>query len=181
MKDRLYLHVPDVDEMWYRRRIMLDPDTMSYNRGYDLETDGYDRQTGCIEFPQSKWQSWCDHFIDNEPDRFYAYVARREDLEFVGEVNLHKAGDGKWHELGIVIENQYRGMGYAGEAMELLLQVAFEVCGAEAVHNAFEKSRDSAVKLHRKAGFRELEEKDGLLEFVITKDEYEAMKKARPE
>lgn len=181
MKDRLYLHVPDIDEMWYRRRIMLDPETMSYNKGYDLDIEGYDRETGCINFPQSKWQTWYERFIDNEPDRFYAYIARREDFEFIGEVNLRKAEGQAWHEMGIVVESKYRSMGYAEEAMRLLLQVAFEVCHAEAVWNRFEASRESAVKLHKSAGFSVISDKDGMLEFLITKDEYEETISARPE
>ena len=181
MMDRLYLHVPDVDEMWYRRRIMLDPQTMSYNRGYELDIEGYDRQTGCISFPKSRWQSWHDYFVDSEPDRFYAYIARREDFEFIGEVNLRKSQNGDWHDMGIVVESRYRGMGYAEEALGLLLQVAFEVCGAAEVRNCFESSRIAAAKAHRKAGFSVINEENGMLELAITRDEYEAIKNVRPE
>ena len=31
MKDLLYLHVPAYEELWYRQKIMQDPDTMCYN------------------------------------------------------------------------------------------------------------------------------------------------------
>lgn len=33
----LYLHVPELDELWYRKKLLEDPETMSYNRGYDLD------------------------------------------------------------------------------------------------------------------------------------------------
>ena len=44
----LYLHVPKLDELWYRKKLLEDPKTMSYNRGYELDFDGYDKETGCI-------------------------------------------------------------------------------------------------------------------------------------
>lgn len=43
MKETLYLHIPSYPELWYRQKIMQDPDTMRYNRGYDLPFDGYDK------------------------------------------------------------------------------------------------------------------------------------------
>ena len=89
MNEKLYLHVPDVDEMWYRRRIMMDPATMEYNKGMDA-CEGYEPETGCVNFPQSQWQGFCDRFVDNEPERFFAFIARRADLEFVGQVSLEK-------------------------------------------------------------------------------------------
>ncbi len=33
---RLYLHVPEFRELDYRQKLMSDPETMSYNREYDL-------------------------------------------------------------------------------------------------------------------------------------------------
>lgn len=56
MSNRLSLYVPSLDELWYRERIMKDPETMSYNKGYDMLFDGYDRETGCIIFPKEDWE-----------------------------------------------------------------------------------------------------------------------------
>lgn len=58
MKASLCLHVPAYEELWYRQKIMQDPDTMSYNKGYDLNFHGYDEATGCIAFPKEKWADW---------------------------------------------------------------------------------------------------------------------------
>lgn len=44
------LHVPSYDELWYRQKLMADPATMSYNRGYSLPFEEYDKNTGCIAF-----------------------------------------------------------------------------------------------------------------------------------
>ena len=54
--DALALHVPALDELWYRERLLADPDTMRYNRGYHLNVPGYHDDTGCIDFPQSQWE-----------------------------------------------------------------------------------------------------------------------------
>lgn len=172
MNDRLYLHIPSLDELWYRQRIMSDPDTMSYNRGYDLSFSGYHKDTGCIDFPEGEWKDWYDYFIGREPERYYAYIARREDGTFIGEVNVHREPGAPWHEMGVVIEAKHRGMGYASEALGLLLRQAFEVLGADAVHNDFEDIRGAAAQAHLSAGFSEHSRSAGFLELIITKEQY---------
>lgn len=56
MKESLYLHIPAYEELWYRQKIIQDPDTMSYNKGYDLNFNDYDKETGCIDFPKRSGQ-----------------------------------------------------------------------------------------------------------------------------
>ena len=168
MNEKLYLHVPDTDEMWYRRRILMDEATMAYNRGREA-AEGYSPETGCVNFPQSKWQGFCDEFVDKEPEAFFAYIARRADLEFVGEVWLKKQDEAM--ELSIVVEDQYRRQGYAAEAMELLLQVAFEVCNADQVYSVFENNREAAMKLYDKAGFKAHEDGE-MVRMTMTHAEY---------
>lgn len=110
MTDKLYLYTPVYSELWYRQKLLSDPETMSYNKGYNLGFEGYDNETGCIDFPQNKWQSWYDYFIGNEPERYYAYIVREDDNAFIGEVNLHKSKNADWYEMGIVLEAKYRGL-----------------------------------------------------------------------
>lgn len=74
--------------------------------------------------------------------------------------------------MGIVIEAQYCGKGYALEALQLLLRQAFEVMGADAVHNDFEETRDAAVKTHFAAGFSEYKRENGILELIIRRNQY---------
>ena len=168
----LYLHVPKLDELWYRKKLLEDPKTMSYNRGYELDFDGYDKETGCIAFPEEEWQSWYEYFIGREPLRFYAYLLNAENGEFVGDVNLHKSAGHDWYEMGIVIEAKHRGKGYASEGLRLLLRHAFEEMGANAVHNDFESSRTAAIKAHEHAGFRKYKEENGIIELIITKEQF---------
>lgn len=174
MKERLYLQVPAYEELWYRQKLMGDPDTMSYNKGYDLDFEGYDRETGCVAFPESEWRDWYEYFIGQEPERFYAYIVRAEDGTFIGEVNVHRNGDAPWYEMGIVLEACHRGQGYAEEALRLLLGHAFEVLGADAVHNDFEDVRDAAVRTHLRVGFEEYRHENGILELLMTKERFQA-------
>jgi len=150
---------------------MSDPDTMDYNRGYDLDFPGYDRETGCIPFPEEDWREWYDFFVGQEPQRFYAYVCR-EDGGFIGEVNLHRNEGAPWYEMGVLLEARHRSRGYSLEALELLLRHAFEGLGADAVHNDFEETRQAALKVHLNAGFQVLRRQGGIVEVLITREDY---------
>lgn len=169
---RLCLHVPELNEFWYRKKLMEDPETMSYNRGYDLDFAGYDKETGCIAFPKEEWKSCYNYFVGHEPERFYAYLVNTENGEFVGEVNAHKSVGHDWYDMGIVIEAKHRGKGYANEGLRLLLHHAFIDMGAMAVHNSFEKSRNAALKAHEHAGFCKYSEENGVIELAITKERF---------
>ena len=168
------LHIPQFCELWYRQKILSDAETMSYNAGYNLGFEGYDNDTGCIDFPESDWADWYNYFCKN-PNRFYAYIVANGG--FIGEVNLHKAGVNIYnntYNMGIVIEAKHRGKGYAVPALKLLLKQAFEVMDAEAVINDFEDSRSAhaAEKTHKHCGFEEVEKKDGITVYKITKRKY---------
>lgn len=169
---RLTLHIPRLDELDYRQRLMQDPHTMSYNKGYDLAFAGYHRDTGCIDFPPSEWAGWHAYFVGQEPKRFYAYVMRLEDGAFLGEVNVHQSGDHPWYEMGIVLEAKYRGQGYADEALRLLLSHAFQALHAQAVHNDFEESRTAALRAHLNAGFVQTGTKNGIAELLLTRERW---------
>lgn len=97
----------------------------------------------------------------------------RKILAFIGEVNLHKNEKNDWFEMGIIIEAKYRGMGYSIAALNLLLEHAFTKMNAKAVHNYFENNRKSAINLHLKAGFIQTGHKNGIVDFLITKEQYE--------
>lgn len=168
----LCLHVPSLQELDYRAKFMADPKTMSYNRGYDLDFSGYDPDTGCLAFPEEEWKEWYEDWIDQEPERFYAYVMRKADRVFIGEVCLHHHGSDDFHEMGIVIEAAYRGKGYGKQALRLLLQYAFETMHVKAVHNTFETDREGgAMALHISCGFRMTNEENGIAELICTPED----------
>ena len=174
------LHIPEYSEIWYRRQLLADPDTMSYNKGCNISFEGYDKATGCIDFPEDKWQEW-HRLWTSQIDRFYYYIVL--DGKFIGEANLYRDPDSDWYDdrfnMGIVIESLYRGNGYALAAMELLLEKAFEEVGAASVHNEFESWRTAALRLHLNAGFS-VDSDDGYITRPsITAKQYYERKKGR--
>lgn len=170
--DRLYFYIPLIEELTYRQKLMSQPDTMSYNAGYDIGFKGYDKNTGCIDFPRNVWNEWYSYMVNSKPRCFYAYITRVEDNVFIGEVNIHLNNEKKWYEMGIVLESKYRGMGYSTEALEKLLEVAFCEYNALAVHNDFENTREAAIAIHKKAGFNLINEVNGKVDLLITRDSY---------
>ena len=165
---QLTLHTPSNKELSYRGHLISDEETMSYNMGYG-------DNGGCTYHKTAEelcewYQYW------KTPDRFYAYIQRKEELAFIGEVNLHKSEKNNWFEMGIIIEAKYRGMGYSVPALNLLLEHAFTKMNAKAVHNYFEDNRKAAINLHLKAGFIQTGHKNGMVDFLITKEQYERFK-----
>lgn len=145
---------------------------MSYNKGYDMSFDAYDKKTGTIAFPKDEWEEWYTYFIDREPLRFYAYIVRKSDNAFIGEVNIHKNEGEDWYEMGVILEAKYRGMGYSEEALRLLLKHAFEELNADSVRNDFEAERTAALHIHLKVGFTERFRENGIIELEIGKEQY---------
>lgn len=173
MDKRLVLHVPTMDELWYREKIMSDPATMAYNAGYDMGFDEYHNDTGCIDFPEADRKDWYKYFVGNEPECFYAYLMRIEDNTFIGEVNVHSENNDGIYEMGIVIEAGYRGCGYSTEGLHLLLEHTFEKMNAVKVCNSFETDRTAALKAHLAVGFEKRTEKGGIIEVEITRKMWE--------
>lgn len=180
-QEGLSLHIPTYEELCYRQKWLQDPATMAYNKGYDLEYAGYDRQTGCIAFPKEAWADWYGYFIGQQPQRFYAYVVRNADRAFLGEVNLHRVGEDGWYEMGIVLDAACRGQGYATAALRLLLRQAFERMDARGVRNTFETTRRAAVQTHLSAGFTVYRQQAGMVELCITKEQYAQLQSGAPE
>ena len=171
------LKIPTLDDLWFRQKMMANPETMSYNKGYDIPFEGYDRETGCIDFPENTWQEWFDFWIDNEPDRFYAYIVRTSDGAYIGEVNVHKSNTNDWYEMGIVIDAEYRGQGYSKPALNLLITHAFDILGVNTLHNSFEDTRDRAVEIHKSAGFEEVDMADKYLNLILSKTKWQNLNK----
>ena len=177
---RLALYIPKAEDMWFVKRMQEDPSTMAYNAGWDVSFEGYHPDTGCIDFPESRWAAKQAYLVGHEPERFYAFVREVESGEFVGEVNFHRDPENGWHELGVVLYAPFRGRGYGHIALELLLRQAFVRYGVETLHNSFEPTRDPGLAIHRRAGFRQVgsgsTKRFGgpveLLELELTREDY---------
>ncbi len=172
MRKDIKLYVPKLDEMEYRQIFLLQPGTMDYNKGYEINHENYHKDTGCIDFPKSQWESWYHLWVNNKPNCFYAYIKRTEDSQFMGEVNIHYNQECEWYEMGIVIEEKYRGKGYSTDALRLLLKVAFEEYNANGVHNNFEYSKHTAIKAHIDSGFRIIDHNEGNVDVYISRTQY---------
>lgn len=168
----LELYKPRLEDLWFRRKLLADPATMAYNRGYELGFPEYHNDTGCIDFPEKNWPGWYARWVGAEPARFYAYLRERETGEFLGEVNLYQTEGPGVYEMGIVLHSGQRGKGYAKEGLRLLLDYAFRELGAEKVTNRFEPARAAALKAHQAAGFQVVKEENGLLHLAVTRESY---------
>lgn len=152
------LIIPTIEQLSYRKQLMLDPKTMSYNAHYDLDIPEYNVETGCILFDESKWETWYKKWIHNEAYYFYAYLQDDND-NFIGEINYHYLPEVDDVEIGIVIEAKYRGLGYSVEGLRLLINQAKQN-GIKSLRNTFEPERVAALKSHLKVGFEIAQEKD---------------------
>lgn len=156
------LYVPKLEDLWFYQKMMSDPETMSYN----------DPWGGCIDYPDEILPGWYAKWVGKEPERFYAYIKRSSDGAWIGDVNFHYTPERDWWDMGIVIYAPYRGKGYAVPALKLLLDHAFRDCGISRLHNDFETTRDAAWSIHRKVGFKEMGVEDGILQLMLTKEDY---------
>ena len=156
------LYIPKLEDLWFYQKMMSDPETMSYN----------DPWGGCIDYPDEVLPDWYARWVGQEPERFYAYIRRSSDGTWIGDVNFHYTPEKDWWDMGIVIYAPYRGKDYAVPALRLLLDQAFRVCGISRLHNDFETTRDAAWAIHRKVGFKEMGVEDGILQLILTKEDY---------
>lgn len=49
--EKLELYIPQLEDLWFYQQMMSDPETMSYNAGWNVDYPGYHRDTGCIDYP----------------------------------------------------------------------------------------------------------------------------------
>ena len=165
MPDDLQLYVPRPKDGWFYVKMISDPATMAYNAPW-FPPDG------CIPAPEEAWQRLQASFIGKEPERFYAFLQRKGDGAFVGDVEYHRNPKQGWHDMGIVIYAPERGKGYGGQGLRLLADRAFRVDGIPLLHNDFEPTRKAACRIHKAAGFRETGIVDGILQLELTREEY---------
>lgn len=176
---RVFLVVPDIKDLKYRKEWLSDPRTMSYNTGYDLDLKGYNKETGVIIKTDEEMLDWYNKWVNKEPDRYYAYIYSVDESEPIGEVYYYPDGD--IHSMGILINDKYRGKGYSYLALLELEEVAFERNNINELSDYISIDRIGAIKSFKKAGFiQTYKEKKGLVfgneviskQLLITKDMY---------
>ena len=150
----LKLYIPSVKDYWYEEKLQGDKDTMSYNAGYDVSYFGYHYETGCIDFPKSRWQQEFERRIKEH--RFFAYL--QDENQFVGYVNYQFNHEENRYECGIVIDAKERGKGYAKEGLKLLCDYAKKE-EISSLYDEFEVDRPGVLVLFNQVGFRVVEYK----------------------
>lgn len=73
---QITLYVPQMDELWFRKQLLEDPETMRYNKGYELASPYYHKDSGCIDFPKDSWYAWSKRFLNQEPEQLIFNVWR---------------------------------------------------------------------------------------------------------
>ncbi len=149
---RLELRVPLRSEFSIRKVWLADPEFMSYNAGWDLNSPGYDPVTGCIDWPELHWDAFEEQLCMPAEERAYFYVFDSRIGEPVGHV--YYTVDGGVSSIGLNVIPTRRGQGLGAEFLELLLQRIREDTAVTEVINEFEDGRIAARRLHQKAGFR---------------------------
>ena len=161
----LELYVPSREDGRFYVKMMTDPATMAYNAPW-FPPDG------CIPDPEGEWDALIDNWIGRETERFYAFLRRRSDGAFVGDVNYHAAEGGGFRDMGIVIYAPERGRGYGKEGLRLLVDRALRIDGAPGLRNDFETERDAAYHIHKAVGFKETGTVGGMIHLELSREEY---------
>ncbi len=148
----LELHVPTRAELGVRQQWLSDPEFMAYNAGWDVSYPGYDRGTGCIEWPDSQWDVFVERLALPADRQGYFYVRDGETGAFVGHAHYVVEPDGAAH-IGLNVVPASRGRGLGALVLRLLVERVWRDTGAEEIVNEFEDAREPAVRTHRRCGF----------------------------
>lgn len=151
---KLSLYVPKIEDYWYEEKVESDPLSMSYNAGYDVTYYGYHYDTGCIDFPKTRWEEVYERRV--RENRYFAYIKDEELDCYVGYVNYQYNKNEDRYECGIVIESTYRGKGYSKIALKLLLEQA-KKDGVLELYDDFEVDRGNTLEIFQLLGFEIVE------------------------
>lgn len=109
------LYKPTLSDLWFRRELLSDPETMEYNHAW-----------GCtIDFPEQRWAVWYRKWLDGDGRYFYRYLVN-EAGDFVGEAAYHYVEDLRAYLCDVIVMAKFRGNGYGRQGLELLCQTAKE-------------------------------------------------------
>lgn len=147
----LRLRIPDRQDFATRQAWLADPDFMSYNAGWDIVHPGYDRDSGCIDWPESQWEAFESSLRRPLSQHGYFFVEDGVRGEAIGHV--HYLVDGETASIGFNVVPSHRGRGIGHDFLAILLEAIRENTTTTEVINEFEDERLAAVRTHRAAGF----------------------------
>ncbi|MGN1200747.1 MAG: GNAT family N-acetyltransferase [Candidatus Caccovivens sp.] len=162
--NKVELVIPTKKDLWFKKEIKEDPNTMDYNAGYDLTFKGYNREDGTIQTDIKELEEvWSKRWIDNEPTNFYYYIKSND--KFVGEIYAKFDNKRNSYEIGIVIKGEHRGKGIATPAIKLLCE-KLKSYGVKSIYHELPMSRKRAIKSDINNGFVVIKENiDGMKKF----------------
>lgn len=139
---KLELYKPNLEDLWFRQKMLEDEETMSYNA----------RWGGAVSFPKEDWEDWYNHWVINHEDkRFYRYV--KDGDIFIGEVAYHFDKTYNGYVADVIIYAKYRRQGYGTEALNMLCKAVKE-SGASVLYDDIAID-NPAISLFLKVGFKE--------------------------
>lgn len=148
----LELHVPARSEFVVRQRWLADPEMMAFNAGWEVASEGYDRATGCIRWPQEEWAAFELRLRLPSTQHGYFYVRDVGTGAFVGHVH-YVVDERSSASIGLNVEPSSRGRGWGVEMLRLLVEYIWSHTDAVEIANEFEDERLSAVRTHQRCGF----------------------------
>lgn len=131
---------------------MADPNFMSYNAGWNVTYPGYDRATGCIDWPESQWDAFAERLGLPADRQGYFYVRDPESGAFIGHAHYELDAEGA-ARIGLNIIPTMRGRGLGERVLRPLIERIWRDTAAGEIVNEFEDDRTSAVGTHRRCGF----------------------------
>lgn len=150
-QNKLYLKQPNINELHYRQEWMQDYKTMKYNAGYDLDLNGYGKTTGIIVKTNEEMLTWYNSWINKGANKYFAYIYIDNTKEPIGEVYYYLDNDK--YNIGILIQDKYRGKGFSKISLELLCEVAKQN-GIKELYDTFEADRMNVIKIFENIGFK---------------------------
>ena len=120
----LTLIKPACEDLWFRRRMLEDEETMSYNHAWG----------GTIPFPTEQWRDWYYLWVVNPGDRRYYRYLKNEEGRFVGEVAYHRDDTLRGYIADVIILASCRDRGYGSEGLDLLCAAA-KANGADVLYD----------------------------------------------
>ena len=133
---------PALADMWFRKSLMADEETMSYNHAWG----------GTIPFPEDQWEDWYGYWIINHENlRYYRYL--KAENCFVGEIAYHYDPEYSGYVADVIIFSAFRGRGYGTQGLKLLCDAAKEN-GIKALYDDIAID-NTAIRLFLRHGFCE--------------------------
>ncbi|NLM17472.1 MAG: GNAT family N-acetyltransferase [Candidatus Riflebacteria bacterium] len=112
---RIEIYKPNLNDLWFRKELLSDPETMSYNHSYG----------GTVSFLEEQWTPWYDYWlIKHENKRFYRYITDENTKKFVGEIAYHLDEKQNIYLANVIIHAKHRGKGYGRQGLLLLSDIA---------------------------------------------------------